>query len=325
MLKNVRIGMGFDIHRTKMGVQLILGGCEIPCEFGLVSSTDGDVVLHAVLDALLACAGGPDIGTLFPVQRAEELGRESSKLLGSALAGKELAGLEIHSVDVTILAEKPMLSPHFPRIRRSLSDLLQIGEDSIGIKARTFEGMGEVGRGEAIAAYALVLCSIKSKKSKHPGAVRKSRRIRAIARIAVEGETASAYKVYVDGASRGNPGVSACGCVILSPKGDQIGSKVTELGVRTNNEAEYEAVLLGLGLVAEVIGQGKQTVVHTDSSLVFNQLTGTYRIKDKKLESLHQSVAKALADLTFVSFKLVPREENELADRLVRDRLNLRG
>src|SRR5512135_3371714 len=109
----MRIGTGFDIHRTKEGAPLMLGGVHIPAGFGLVSDTDGDVILHALTDAVLAAAGLPDIGVLFPPGSADFAGKPSAKLVGLAMAKADEAGFMVEQADIILIAEEPKLSPHY--------------------------------------------------------------------------------------------------------------------------------------------------------------------------------------------------------------------
>jgi len=150
-----RVGIGTDLHRTEAGRPLILGGVRIESPFGLAGHSDADVVLHAVIDALLGAAAQPDIGELFPDTGPQYRGADSSGLLRAALARIQAAGFAVVNVDVTIHAERPKLSAHKEGMRSSLSRLLGIPRERIGIKAKTGEGLDAVGRGEAISCTAV--------------------------------------------------------------------------------------------------------------------------------------------------------------------------
>lgn len=150
-----RVGIGTDMHRTEAGRPLILGGVRIECPFGLAGHSDADVVLHAVIDALLGAAAQPDIGELFPDTDPQYRGADSSRLLSVVMTRIESAGFAVVNVDVTIHAERPKLSAHKEAIRGSLSQLLGIPRERIGIKAKTGEGLDAVGRGEAISCTAV--------------------------------------------------------------------------------------------------------------------------------------------------------------------------
>lgn len=150
-----RVGIGTDLHRTEAGRPLILGGVTIESPFGLAGHSDADVVLHAVIDALLGAAGQPDIGELFPDTDPKYRGADSRDLLKVALARIQAAGFAVVNVDVTIHAQRPKLSAHKNTIRGSLSKLLGIIGERIGVKAKTGEGLDAVGRGEAIGCTAV--------------------------------------------------------------------------------------------------------------------------------------------------------------------------
>lgn len=148
-------GLGVDAHRFEPGRALRLGGIDIPSPRGLAGHSDADVLVHAVMDALLGAAGMGDIGTHFPPGDPAYRGADSLALLrqvGQMLAG---VGWVVAHVDVAALAEAPMLAPHIPRMRRRIGDALGIASDAVNIKATTTEGMGAIGRGEGIAAYAI--------------------------------------------------------------------------------------------------------------------------------------------------------------------------
>lgn len=153
----MRIGFGYDIHRLAEGRRLVLGGVEIPYVKGLDGYSDADVLLHAVCDAILGAAGKDDIGIHFPNNDPAFKGISSLELLRRvcAIAGKE--GFKILNVDSTLILEEPKLTPFKDRMRKNISESLGIPESSVNIKATTQEGVGAIGRGEAIAAYAVVL------------------------------------------------------------------------------------------------------------------------------------------------------------------------
>ena len=155
-----RIGIGTDLHRTEVGRPLILGGVTIESPFGLAGHSDADVVLHAVTDALLGAAGQPDIGELFPDTDPKFRGANSGDLLKVVVARIQDAGFAIVNVDLTIHAEKPKLSAYKDAIRDSLSRLLGIPCERIGVKAKTGEGLDAVGRGDAIGCKAVAGLSV---------------------------------------------------------------------------------------------------------------------------------------------------------------------
>jgi len=151
----MKIGFGYDIHRLVDGRRLILGGVEIPCIKGLDGYSDADVLLHAVCDALLGAAGKDDIGVHFPNNDPEFKGISSIELLKRVAAIVAREGLEIVNVDSTLVLEEPKLAPFKKKMRENISRSLGIPEASVNIKATTQEGVGAIGRGEAIAAYAV--------------------------------------------------------------------------------------------------------------------------------------------------------------------------
>ncbi|GBC77934.1 2-C-methyl-D-erythritol 2,4-cyclodiphosphate synthase [bacterium HR08] len=152
-----RVGMGYDLHRLVEGRRLVLGGIEIPFAKGLAGHSDADVVLHSICDALLGAAALGDLGRHFPDTDPRSAGISSARLLEAVLAEITRRGFEIENVDVTIVAEAPRLAPLLGAMRERVAELLRISSDRVSIKAKTNEGVGAIGRGEAIAAYAVCL------------------------------------------------------------------------------------------------------------------------------------------------------------------------
>ncbi|HQH40440.1 MAG TPA: 2-C-methyl-D-erythritol 2,4-cyclodiphosphate synthase [Bacteroidales bacterium] len=157
----MRIGFGYDIHRLKEGIPLVLGGVNIPSDRGCVAHSDGDVLLHALMDAMLGGAGLRDIGWHFPDSSDEYKGIDSRKLLVRVNNIISEAGFRVGNIDTTILLEKPKIKDLIPQMQQVLSSLLDIAPARIGIKAGTNEGVGEIGQGQAIAAWAVVLLEEK--------------------------------------------------------------------------------------------------------------------------------------------------------------------
>ena len=151
------MGQGFDIHRLVPGRQLILGGVPIPHETGLSGHSDADVLLHALMNALLGAMGKGDIGTHFPDTDPAFAGTSSTSLLGHVLELMREAGFAIVNADVTVIAQRPRLSPHFAGMRTSLARLMEVSEGVVNVKAGTMEGLGSIGEGRAMAALAVVL------------------------------------------------------------------------------------------------------------------------------------------------------------------------
>jgi len=155
----VRTGIGMDAHRLVPGRPLRLGGVGIAHPLGLAGHSDADVLLHAVMDALLGAAGLGDIGTHFPPGAAAYKDADSGALLARVGAMLADAGWTVAYLDAVVLAEAPLLAPHIPRMRGRIGALLGIDSDAVSIKATTTEGLGAVGRGEGIAAYAVATVS----------------------------------------------------------------------------------------------------------------------------------------------------------------------
>lgn len=153
----LRIGTGFDVHRLVAGRPLILGGVSIPHDRGLAGHSDADVVLHALADALLGAAALGDLGRHFPPGDPRHAGADSRDLLRQVAALVTTAGWAALNADVTVIAEAPKLAPHVPAMRQVVADLLALPLDAVSIKATTTEGLGFTGRGEGIAAQAVVL------------------------------------------------------------------------------------------------------------------------------------------------------------------------
>ncbi len=153
----MRIGHGFDAHRLGTGLRLVLGGVEIEYDQGLIAHSDGDVLLHALCDAILGAAALGDIGKHFPDSSADLKGVDSRILLRQVVQMVGERGLSVVNADTTIIAQAPKLAPHIDGMRRKIAQDLQIEESRVNIKATTTEGMGYAGRGEGIAAHAVVL------------------------------------------------------------------------------------------------------------------------------------------------------------------------
>jgi 2-C-methyl-D-erythritol 2,4-cyclodiphosphate synthase len=152
-----RIGLGYDSHRFDPSRPLILGGVRVSDTAGLAGHSDADVVLHAITDALLGAAGMDDIGELFPDTDPTLKNADSAMLLTEVLRRIGEKGFRPANCDVTILAERPKLSPHKPAMRQNIARLLGLPADGVAVKAKTNEGMGAIGRAEGMAAMAVVL------------------------------------------------------------------------------------------------------------------------------------------------------------------------
>lgn len=154
---DTRVGLGIDFHRFERGRPLFLGGVEIPHERGLAGHSDADVLLHAICDALLGAAALGDIGGHFPVGDPAYAGISSLELLRRTVALLAGAGYRPQQVDAVVVAERPVLAPHVPRMRERIASALGVEGSSVSVKATTPEGMGALGRGEGIGAWAVAL------------------------------------------------------------------------------------------------------------------------------------------------------------------------
>lgn len=151
----IRCGIGYDLHRLAEGRPLIIGGVTVPFEKGPVGHSDGDVVAHAMCDALLGAAGLGDIGKHFPDTDPRWKGANSLQFLEHTHKLLSDKCMHIDYIDVVVILEKPKLGPHFPKMREMLAKALGVPVDSIHLKAKTNEGVDAVGRGEAIAAHVI--------------------------------------------------------------------------------------------------------------------------------------------------------------------------
>lgn len=152
----MRSGIGYDIHRFEEGRRLVLGGLEFPRETGLVGHSDADVLLHAIIDALLGGAGLGDIGRHFSPDDPQWAGADSGALMARTCEMIRDAGFEVVNVDTTVIAERPRLAEHLDEMRNRIAGVLGIDRLRVNVKATTNEGIGDIGRGEAIAAIAIV-------------------------------------------------------------------------------------------------------------------------------------------------------------------------
>jgi 2-C-methyl-D-erythritol 2,4-cyclodiphosphate synthase len=159
ILGSPRTGIGYDLHRLEEGRPLIVGGIELPFDKGPVGHSDGDVLAHAICDALLGAAGLGDIGTHFPDTDAKWKGTNSLIFLERTKKLLDEKKFAIEHVDAVVITEKPKLGPHFPKMREALAGALGVGADKIHLKAKTNEGVDAIGRGEAIAAHVVATLS----------------------------------------------------------------------------------------------------------------------------------------------------------------------
>jgi 2-C-methyl-D-erythritol 2,4-cyclodiphosphate synthase len=153
----MRVGHGYDAHRFAPGRRLVLGGVEIPYALGLLAHSDGDVLVHALCDALLGAAALGDLGRHFPDRDPAYRDADSRELLRRVVAMLRESALEVANADLTVVAQQPRLAPHVAAMRALLAADLGVPIERVSVKATTTEGMGFTGRGEGIAAHAVVL------------------------------------------------------------------------------------------------------------------------------------------------------------------------
>lgn len=153
----MRVGMGYDVHKLTKDRDLILGGVKIPWEKGLLGHSDADVLIHAVMDALLGAAALGDIGKHFPDTDPAYKGISSVKLLSHVMELLKNSGFSVGNVDAVIIAQKPKMAPHIPQMKKNLAEAMGISENRVNIKATTEEGLGFTGREEGIASQAVCL------------------------------------------------------------------------------------------------------------------------------------------------------------------------
>ncbi|MDO4523445.1 MAG: 2-C-methyl-D-erythritol 2,4-cyclodiphosphate synthase [Eubacteriales bacterium] len=153
----MRVGMGYDVHRLTEGRKLILGGVEIPYEKGLLGHSDADVIVHAIMDALLGAAALGDIGKHFPDTDPKYEGISSIKLLEHVGELLEQNNYVVENIDATIIAQRPKMLPHIPQMVKNVAKALGLEENQVNIKATTEEGLGFTGSGEGISAQAICL------------------------------------------------------------------------------------------------------------------------------------------------------------------------
>ena len=156
-MPDFRIGQGYDLHCIIPGEGLILGGIKIPCAFQIVAHSDGDVVIHAICDALLGAIAQGDIGQHFSDTDAKNAGRDSREFLRHCYQLVQTAGYQLGNIDVTVIAQAPKLAPHIQHMRKAIAHELATDIMNISVKATTNEGVDAIGKKEAIAVQAVVL------------------------------------------------------------------------------------------------------------------------------------------------------------------------
>jgi len=153
----VRIGLGFDLHRLEVGRPCVLGGVTLPYEAGPVGHSDGDAVLHAIIDALTGAAGLDDVGTLFPDTDPAWAGADSAALLREVVGRVHTAGYGVVNIDVVVATEGPRIAPHRAAIRERIGELVGIAADAVNVKGKSLEGLGALAGGAGVAVQAVCL------------------------------------------------------------------------------------------------------------------------------------------------------------------------
>jgi 2-C-methyl-D-erythritol 2,4-cyclodiphosphate synthase len=157
----MRCGIGYDLHRFETGRKLIIGGIHVPFDKGPAGHSDGDVVAHALCDALFGATGLGDIGTHFPDTDPQWKNADSMQFLEHAARLLDEKQFSIEHIDAVVILEKPKLGPHFPQMREKLAHALSVSPDRIHLKAKTNEGVDAIGRGEALAAWVVATLEVK--------------------------------------------------------------------------------------------------------------------------------------------------------------------
>lgn len=320
-----RIGHGFDVHPFKSGAELVLGGVNIKYKKGLVGHSDADVVIHAVIDSILGAMADGDIGSHFPDTDPQYKGISSRELLGRIRQLMVKREFDIVNLDITIHAEQPKLAEYKDQMRDNLAEDLDTEVGRINVKATTWEKLGYVGREEGMACDAVVLLISSSNDDEvstgNATAKEKTSKPHQIA-LLFEGDekierrvkTKGGLVIYTDGASQGNPGPSGAGAVILDSKGNTLKEIQMYLGELTNNQAEYQALILALKEAASL--RPENLLIKMDSELVVRQILGRYKVKDQKLLSLYNIVMQQLKLFPDWEIEHIPREQNQRADKL---------
>lgn len=160
MASKIRVGTGFDVHRLVLQRKLILGGIHVPFNLGLEGHSDGDALIHAIVDALLGAAALGDIGIFFPSTDAQFANADSAIMLAQVGTWLKEKNYAIINIDSVLICQRPKLAAYYPKMQARLSEILAIDPNQVSVKAKTAEGLGEIGKGDAIAAQACALIEL---------------------------------------------------------------------------------------------------------------------------------------------------------------------
>ena len=344
-LAGLRVGFGMESGRLQAGHELKLGGVMIDHPAGLTGAGDADIVSRAVLDAVLSASGMPDLRTVFPDDEDELKGVETLVMLSQAVSSLRRQRLEaILNLNVRILCPPRLnLTEDRKRIESALAAALETtpGQVSVG-----FGETAELAPAEAnaVVAFAHCLCLLKTELPRKgqvqarqgemfmpapagddddAGLPERARKFEQALKSklpplppAPPPAEGALLIVYTDGASRGNPGPSASGWVVLDEQGRLVMEGGSALGVHTNNEAEYMAVREVLEQIEQQLGGGFRLELRLDSELVVRQLRGEWKIKDERLKKLALLAMNQLGFFLSAELNHVPRQHNQRADAL---------
>ncbi len=162
---DIRFGFGFDVHRFADGRKLIIAGIEIPHKKGLLGHSDGDVVIHSICDSLLGAIGEGEIGIYFPPTDLTIMGISSKAIAEKVMSILKNKDAKIRNIDVVIVGEEPKLKPYYDKMKASISEIFKIEPERVNIKAKTMEGLGDIGKGEGVICYAVSCVEILSQKN----------------------------------------------------------------------------------------------------------------------------------------------------------------
>jgi ribonuclease HI len=356
VLEGLRVGFGMSAQQHKPDEPLRLAGLELQGGSAASGATDGDVISRAVVDAMLSACGLPEIGALLdPVEMAAS-SCDSYMLLSQlvgALRRKRLRALL--NLSIKLLMADPLGPTERARMVGLLASALDVLPGQVSLSCGTDDGLlGAPDRPQCAAlAYALCVIATPGKSVKVPAApysaaqaaARNSGAARdedSLAGRPRDFETAVRSKlpplppappprsgdtliVYADGASRGNPGPAATGWLVLDAQGQLVGEGGTTLGERTNNEAEYEAVLEVARWIESTLGRDFHLLIRSDSELLIHQLRGEWKVKDPELRQLAMRAMNTLLFFTTFELSHVPRAENSRADALANRALDEAG